>query len=49
MCISTQKLKFLDVVSYIVPGFAYAKYLPTYKITDEIGVFCYEYIDNMAN
>ncbi|BFZ06709.1 hypothetical protein BsWGS_09748 [Bradybaena similaris] len=48
MCISTPKLKFLDVVNYIAPGFTYAKYLSAYKITEEKGVFCYEYIDTLT-
>ncbi|BFZ03070.1 hypothetical protein BsWGS_06109 [Bradybaena similaris] len=48
MCVATEKLQFLDIVNYLAPGFTYAKYLSAYKITEEKGVFCYEYINNLA-
>ncbi|BFZ13860.1 hypothetical protein BsWGS_16899 [Bradybaena similaris] len=44
MCLATKKLKMLDIVNYIAPGFSYSKYLASYQIPEQKGVFCYEYI-----
>ena len=30
MCLSTDQLKFLDMINYIAPGFSYDKYLKAY-------------------
>ena len=40
MCLSTDKLKFLDMTNYIAPGFSYDKYLKAYgcKITKDNGM-----------
>ena len=49
MCISTETLKFLDIVNYLAPGFSYSKYLAAYKVKETKGFFCYEYIKNLDN
>jgi hypothetical protein len=48
MCISTNKLKFLDIINYLAPGFSYSKYLAAFKIEETKGVFCYEYITDLG-
>ncbi|BFZ20032.1 hypothetical protein BsWGS_23071 [Bradybaena similaris] len=47
MCLGTEKLKFVDIVNYIAPGFSYSKYLQAYEIREQKGIFCYEYIDDL--
>jgi hypothetical protein len=37
MCIKTEKLKFLDIVTYLAPGFSYSQYLKAYKYTEQKG------------
>ena len=44
MCLSTDKLKFLDMTNYIAPGFSY-KYLKAYGCEVTKGHFPYEYMD----
>jgi hypothetical protein len=48
MCISTHKLKFLDIINYLAPGFSYSKYLAAFKIEETKGLFCYEYITDLS-
>ena len=45
MCLSTDKLKFLDMTNYIDPGFSYDKYLKAYGSKITKGFFPYEYMD----
>ena len=45
MCLSTDKLKFLDMTNYIAPGFSYDKYLKAYGCKITKGFFPYEYMD----
>ena len=45
MCLSTDKLKFLDMTNYIAPGFSYDKYLKAYVCKITKGFFPYEYMD----
>ena len=47
MCIATEKLKFLDILNYLAPGFNYAKFLKAYGATEEKGFFPYEYMDSL--
>ena len=47
MCFSTTKLKFVDVINYLAPGFSYDKYLKAYGCTVQKGHFPYEYIDDL--
>ncbi|KAK7093429.1 hypothetical protein V1264_007188 [Littorina saxatilis] len=47
LCLATRKLKFLDVINFLAPGFSYAKYLKAYGVEEEKGVFCYEYITSL--
>ena len=47
MCFSTTKLRFLDVVNYLDPGFSCDKYLKAYGCTVQKGHFPYEYIDDL--
>ena len=46
-CITTDKLKFLDIKAYIAPGFSYSKYLKAYGVKETKGYFPYEYIDKI--
>ena len=45
MCLSTDKIKFLDMTNYIAPGFSYDKYLKAYGCKITKGFFPYEYMD----
>ena len=47
MCISTDKLKFLDIINYLAPGYIYDKYLKAYGCELEKGHFPYEYMDDL--
>ena len=47
MCLSTDRLKFLDIINYLAPGFSYAKYLKAYGCELEKGHFTYEYMDDL--
>ena len=47
MCFSTSKLRFVDVVNYLAPGFSYDKYLKAYGCNVQKGHFPYEYIDDL--
>ncbi|KAK7087561.1 hypothetical protein V1264_021595 [Littorina saxatilis] len=48
MCVSTEKLKFLDITNFIAPGFSYSKYLAAYDVHEQKGFFPYEYIHDLA-
>ena len=45
MCLSTDKLKFLDKTKYLVPWFSYNKYLKAYGCEVMKDHFPYEYMD----
>ena len=47
MCLSTDKLKFLDMINYVAPGFSYDKYLKVYGCKITKGFFLYEYMDSL--
>ena len=47
MCFSTNKLRFLDIINYLAPGFSYDKYLKAYGCTMQKGHYPYEYIDDL--
>ena len=47
MCLSTGRLKFLDMTNYIAPGFSYDKYLKAYGCELTKGHFPYEYMDRL--
>jgi hypothetical protein len=47
MCIKTEKLKFLDIVNYLDPGFNYSQYLKAYKCTEQKGFFPYEWMTSL--
>ena len=47
MCLSTDQLKFLDMINYIAPGFSYDKYLKAYGCELTKGHFPYEYMDRL--
>ena len=41
-CVSTDKLKFLDIMSFIAPGFSYAKYLAAFEVAvADVQVCCW--------
>ena len=48
MCLSTDKLKFLDMVNFLAPGVSYAKYLTAYGCELGKGHFPYEYMDSIG-
>ena len=47
MCLSTDKLKFVDICNYLAPGVSYDKYLKAYGCVLGKGHFPYEYMDNL--
>ena len=47
MCITTERLKFVDIRNYLAPGFDYATYLKAYKCTAMKGYFPYEWMDHL--
>ena len=47
MCFSTDKLKFLDMVNFLAPGYSYDKYLKAYGCKLQKGHFPYEYMDDV--
>ena len=47
MCLSTDQLKFLDLVNFLAPGFSYDKYLKAYDCTVIKGYLPYEWIDSL--
>ena len=49
MCLSTNKLKFVDICNYLAPGFSYDKYLEAYGCELQKGHFPYEYMDDLQN
>ena len=48
MCFTTKKQKFLDITSYLAPGFSYDKYLKAYACELQKGHFPYEYMDGIV-
>ena len=48
MCLSTNKLKFVDICNYLAPGFSYDKYLKAYGCDLQKGHFPYEYMDGIG-
>ena len=48
MCLSTAKLKFVDICNYLAPGFSYAKYLTAYGCAQQKGHFPYEYMNDLC-
>ena len=47
MCLSTDKLKFVDICNYLAPGVSYDKYLKAYGCELQKGHFPYEYMDDL--
>ena len=47
MCLSTDKLKFIDMVNYLAPSYSYDKYMKAYGCELEKGHFPYEYMDDL--
>ena len=48
MCFSTKKLKFLDIIKFLAPGYSYDKYLKAYGCELQKGQFPYEYMDGIG-
>ena len=48
MCLSTDKLKIIDMVNFLAPGHSYDKYLKAYGCDLEKGHFQYEYMDDIV-
>ena len=47
MCLSTDKLKFVDICNYLAPGVSYDKYMKAYGCELQKGHFPYEYMDDL--
>ena len=47
MCFSTDKLKFLDMVNFLAPGYSYDMFLNAYGCKLQKGYFPYEYMDDV--
>ena len=48
MCFSTRKLKCLDIINFLAPGYSYDKYLKAYGCELQKGHFPYEYMDGIG-
>ena len=48
MCFSTKKLKFLDIINLLAPGYNYDKYLKAYGCELQKCHFPYEYMDGIG-
>ena len=48
MCLSTEKLKILDLLNFLAPGYSYDKYLKAYGCDLQKGHFPYEYMDDIV-
>ena len=48
MCLSTDKLKFLDMVNYLAPGVSYDTHLKAYGCDLQKGDFAYEYMYDLV-
>ena len=48
MCFSTRKLRFLDIINFLAPGYSYDKYLKAYGCKLQKGHFPYEYMDGIG-
>ena len=48
MCFSTRKLRFLDIINFLAPGYSYDKYLKAYGCELQKGHFPYEYMDGIG-
>ena len=48
MCFSTKKLKFLDIINFLAPGYSYEKYLKAYGCELQKYHFPYEYMDGIG-
>ena len=47
MCFSLERLRFLDILSFLAPGFSYAKCLKAYGCAQTKGFFPYEWFDSL--
>ena len=47
MCLSSERLRFLDILSFLAPGFSYAKFLKAYGCTPTKGFFPYKWFDSL--
>ena len=47
MCLKMEKLKFLDILNYLAPGFSYDKYLKAFGCQVTKGFLPYEWIDSL--
>ena len=47
MCISTENLKFLDILSFLAPGYSYGSFLKAYNCKLQKATFPYEYLDKI--
>lgn len=47
MAVKTEKLKFLDIMNYLAPGFSYAQFVKAYGCKEEMGHFPYEWMTSL--
>ena len=45
-CITTERLRFLDIQQYLPQGTSYSEFLSAFQIAEKKSFFCYEYLDN---
>ena len=48
MCFSTRKLRFIEIINFLAPGYSYDKYLKAYGCDLQKGHFPYEYMDGIG-
>ena len=48
MCIKTEKLKFLDITSYLAPGYSYDQFLKAYECSAYKSFLPYEWFDDVS-
>ena len=47
MCIKTERLKFLDITSYLAPGYSYDQFLKAYECSAHKSFLPYEWFDDV--
>ncbi|KAL8562364.1 hypothetical protein ACOMHN_066078 [Nucella lapillus] len=47
ICVASAKLKFLDIINYLAPGYSYSKYLAAFDVEEKKGFFPYEFVRSL--
>ena len=48
MCLSSERLRLLDMVSYLAAGTSYSKFLKAFNVEEAKGFFPYEWVDDLS-